>query len=105
MDGEVTFEGQCLCGAVRYRATADPVHGVICHCSMCRRHSEAPALAFVHFLRQSFTWVRRTLENMHRPPPPALIDCGWAAHTKLGSSLDRPCLYSGCRSQPRCSVL
>jgi hypothetical protein len=58
MDGEVTFEGGCLCGAVRYRATADPVRGVICHCSMCRKHSGAPALAFVHFLLQSFTWVK-----------------------------------------------
>lgn len=50
-------EGGCLCGAVRYRATADPVRGVICHCEMCRRHSGAPALAFVHFPAASFTWL------------------------------------------------
>lgn len=52
------FEGGCLCGAVRYRATAAPVRGVICHCSMCRRHSGAPALSFFHFPRGSFQWVR-----------------------------------------------
>src|SRR5262245_10486258 len=52
------FDGGCLCGAVRYRATAAPVRGVICHCPMCRRHSGAPALSFVHFPVQSFTWVR-----------------------------------------------
>jgi hypothetical protein len=51
------FEGGCLCGAVRYRATAQPVRGVICHCSMCRRHSGAPALAFVHFPAAAFTWL------------------------------------------------
>ena len=52
------FEGGCLCGAIRYRATSAPVRGVICHCSMCRRHSGAPVLAFVHFRCQDFMWVR-----------------------------------------------
>jgi hypothetical protein len=56
--GDDAFEGGCLCGAVRYRATTAPVRGVICHCSMCRKHSGAPALAFVHFAVESFTWVR-----------------------------------------------
>ena len=54
----VTFEGGCLCGAVRYRATAAPLRAVICHCSMCRKHSGAPALAFVHFHIDSFKWVK-----------------------------------------------
>jgi len=58
MNGDATFEGGCLCGAVRYRATAAPVRGVICHCSMCRKHSGAPALAFVHFRVESFQWTR-----------------------------------------------
>jgi hypothetical protein len=52
------FEGGCLCGAVRYRATAAPVRGVICHCVMCRKHSGAPVLSFVHFPIKSFTWVK-----------------------------------------------
>jgi hypothetical protein len=51
------FEGGCLCGSVRYRSTAAPVRGVICHCSMCRRHSGAPVLAFVHFPAGDFTWI------------------------------------------------
>ena len=55
-DGAI-FEGGCLCGAVRYRATAEPLRGVICHCGMCRRHSGAPALAFVHFPADSFAWT------------------------------------------------
>lgn len=54
------FEGGCLCGGIRYRATSNPLRGVICHCSMCRKHSGAPALAFVHFSTASFTW----LENL-----------------------------------------
>jgi hypothetical protein len=51
------FEGGCLCGAVRYRATSQPIRGVICHCSMCRKHSGAPALAFVHFRAEDFAWI------------------------------------------------
>jgi hypothetical protein len=52
------FEGGCLCGAVRYRATVAPIRGVLCHCPMCRRHSGAPVLAFVHFPVADFTWLR-----------------------------------------------
>ena len=51
------FEGGCLCGAIRYRSTAAPVRGVMCHCSMCRKHSGAPALVFVHFPMKAFTWL------------------------------------------------
>jgi hypothetical protein len=58
MSEDERFEGGCLCGAVRYRADARPVRGVICHCSMCRKHSGAPALAFVHFPVAAFAWLK-----------------------------------------------
>lgn len=67
-----SFEGGCLCGAIRYRSTLAPVRGVICHCSMCRRHSGAPVLAFVHFPAQGFEWLHgeperyRSSENAAR---------------------------------------
>jgi hypothetical protein len=51
------FSGGCLCGAVRYRANKGPIRGVMCHCSMCRKHSGAPALAFVHFDSSHFEWL------------------------------------------------
>jgi hypothetical protein len=60
MNVEAPFDGGCLCGAVRYRAISAPMRGVICHCPMCRKHSGAPALAFVHFAATDFTWVRGT---------------------------------------------
>lgn len=58
MTEKQVFEGGCLCGAIRYRATAPPVRGVICHCSMCRKQSGAPILAFVHFPIAAFTWLK-----------------------------------------------
>ncbi|MGH8176336.1 MAG: GFA family protein [Steroidobacter sp.] len=57
MSAQEIFEGGCLCGDIRYRATKAPLRGVICHCPMCRKHSGAPALAFVHFPSDAFTWL------------------------------------------------
>ena len=59
MTATEVFEGGCLCGSIRYRSLSAPVRGVICHCGMCRRHSGAPALAFVHFPLESFSWLDR----------------------------------------------
>ena len=33
------IEGHCLCGAIAFRATAEPKGASICHCSQCRRQS------------------------------------------------------------------
>ena len=51
------WTGGCLCGAVRFRATADPIRAVHCHCGMCRRSSGAAFLTHVHFPIADFTWV------------------------------------------------
>ena len=42
----VVHEGGCLCGAVRYRLTAQPTGVGYCHCSMCRKSASAPAMVF-----------------------------------------------------------
>ena len=51
------WTGGCLCGAVRYRATADPIRAVNCHCGMCRRLSGAAFPTHVHFAVAAFTWT------------------------------------------------
>ena len=56
--GDQNWTGGCLCGAVRYRATAAPLRAVSCHCGQCRRASGAAFLTFVHFPRDAFTWTR-----------------------------------------------
>ncbi len=33
----VEFSGGCMCGAVRYEASGDPVRMVNCHCDTCRK--------------------------------------------------------------------
>lgn len=44
-----TWEGRCLCGAVRFRASGAPKWTIWCHCQSCRKHSGAPASAFACF--------------------------------------------------------
>src|SRR3954454_19059588 len=41
-----TFEGQCLCGAVRLVVTGDPAGAGYCHCANCRSWSGGPVNAF-----------------------------------------------------------
>ena len=53
----MAWTGGCLCGAVRYRAGADPVRVVNCHCGMCRRSSGAAFMTFVHFPVGAFAWT------------------------------------------------
>jgi hypothetical protein len=48
VEGEVSFalEGGCLCGFVRYRAEGPASNETACHCSLCRRSSGAPFVAW-----------------------------------------------------------
>lgn len=48
-----TYEGGCFCGAIRY-AFLDVFDAGYCHCSICRRTSGAPVIAWVNTPRASF---------------------------------------------------
>lgn len=43
--------GGCLCGAVRFEASARPMRASYCHCTLCRRHTGAPVMLGVVFAR------------------------------------------------------
>jgi hypothetical protein len=52
------FEGGCLCGAVRYAISGEPIMAAICHCSMCRRAHAAPAVAWAMFRDDQVRFTR-----------------------------------------------
>jgi heme-degrading monooxygenase HmoA len=54
------FEGSCLCKAIRYRIEGRPFKPSICHCSMCRRASGAPLVAWATFRLKALEWVSGT---------------------------------------------
>ena len=47
-------EGGCLCGAIRYRVTGDPVAATLCHCRSCRRASGGTNVAWAVFEKSRF---------------------------------------------------
>ena len=51
------LEGGCQCGAVRYRVTGIPMMAALCHCSMCRRASAAPAVAWAMFSEREVEFI------------------------------------------------
>lgn len=48
------LEGQCHCGAVRYRVEGAPVYHALCHCGDCRRGTGAPAVSWALFRNENF---------------------------------------------------
>lgn len=54
--GEVRGGG-CLCGHVRFEVSGTANFPHTCSCSMCRRHSGAPVVAWVEFPREAVRWT------------------------------------------------
>jgi hypothetical protein len=50
--------GGCFCGAVRYEADGTPFHETNCHCSICRRTTGAPFVAWFSVRPTEFRIVR-----------------------------------------------
>jgi hypothetical protein len=44
-------QGGCLCSAIRFRISGQPIFSVVCHCASCRRANSAPAVAWLTFDR------------------------------------------------------
>jgi hypothetical protein len=57
------LEGGCQCGAVRYRADGRPYNRSICHCSICRRTTGAPMVAWFSVAKADFVLVRGRLTS------------------------------------------
>lgn len=74
----MTFEGGCFCGAVRYRFDGVVVAG-LCHCTICRRTSGAPALGWVNTRRATFAILGGTPRFARTSPRfrrAFCVDCG-----------------------------
>ncbi len=71
-----SYEGGCLCGAVRYRATGEASFATLCHCATCRRASAAPAVAWVTFAQGAFAFTRGEPVRFRSSPPVVRGFCG-----------------------------
>ena len=51
------YEGGCLCGQVRWQASAVPANVRICHCRNCQRATGGPFFARAVFLAETIAWT------------------------------------------------
>lgn len=65
------LQGGCFCGGIRYESGGTPFHKTNCHCSICRRTTGAPFVAWFSVPRSEFRFVqgaptqfRSTLKGM-----------------------------------------
>jgi len=49
--------GGCYCGSVRYEAGGEPTERALCHCSICRATTGAPAVAWFTVQRADFRYT------------------------------------------------
>jgi hypothetical protein len=62
------FDGRCLCGAVQFVATGDPIGVAWCHCQSCRKHSGAPVSVFVAFSHDAYTVTKGEITKFNSSP-------------------------------------
>src|SRR4051812_39860383 len=70
------IQGGCMCGAVRYSATANPANTMICHCQSCRRSAASPVVAWVTFAKAEFQFTRGTPVKYDSSPKVQRRFCG-----------------------------
>ncbi|MEL6203858.1 MAG: GFA family protein [Pseudomonadota bacterium] len=97
--------GQCLCGAVRWRATASPFRSVICHCADCRAATGAAASGYLGFAKAHIAWegtraFHRTLPGTtrgtcpHCSAPLSYMSTRWPGELYLhAATLDDPSAF------------
>jgi len=80
--GTSVYEGGCRCGAVRYRAAAEPHATCLCHCRSCRLSAGAPSQAWVIFREEDIAIVSGELAIHESSPGVERGFCG-----RCGTSL------------------
>ena len=51
------LQGGCFCGRIRYEVTGTPFQETNCHCSICRRTTGAPLVAWFSVRPAEFRWL------------------------------------------------
>jgi hypothetical protein len=62
------LNGGCYCGAIRYETAGTPFYQTNCHCSICRRTTGAPFVAWFSVPRSEFRITRGTPTRFRSTP-------------------------------------
>ena len=69
-------EGGCLCRAVRYRITGQPVALSLCHCQTCRLAAGSPSVAWAVWREEDFNWIEGSPASYTSSPGVTRTFCG-----------------------------
>jgi heme-degrading monooxygenase HmoA len=97
------YEGGCFCGAIRYRARGTPEGPSVCHCSICRRASGAPMVAWATFPTSELAWLKgtpRRFKSSAKAERSFCSDCGTALTFTLVKSPERTDVTLASLDQP-----
>jgi hypothetical protein len=83
-------EGGCLCSAVRYRVTGEPIARSICHCRSCRLASGAPSVAWSVFLPSEFGFISGEPLRFESSPKVIRTFCGKCGTPLTYQHAERP---------------
>ena len=103
--GEETtpITGGCLCGAVRFRVTAEPLAAYYCHCSMCRRWSGSTFGVGVTVPMEGFAFTKGEPAAYESTPGNLRLFCGACGSSLANRVADDPKLIEyqpGCLDDP-----
>ncbi|HEV3008701.1 MAG TPA: GFA family protein [Burkholderiales bacterium] len=84
------LKGGCYCGAVRYEAAGTPFNETNCHCSICRRTTSAPFVAWFSVRRGDFRFVAGTPTQFNSTDKGRRAFCGRCGTQLTFESTDVP---------------
>jgi hypothetical protein len=99
--------GGCLCGAVRYTTTADPLMTFVCHCRDCQKFTGSAFGALVVLPKESVTINGRmkTFTSLGGSGKPILRhfcpECGSSIAEEAGTAPGRVVLNIGTFDEPK----
>jgi hypothetical protein len=100
---EKVLKGGCLCGAVRYEATAEPLFEGFCHCRDCQRVSGTGHVPVIGVPKPAFSFSGKT--TVYAVPGTAggrhfCPVCGAQLFGMPGSAPDMVTIYIGSLDDP-----
>ena len=87
---EQNHEGGCLCGAVRYQISGEPMLVEYCHCGMCRRVTGAPVAGWVDVAAENLSWLKGATTLYQSSPGNLRGFCATCGSTLTFQSGERP---------------
>jgi hypothetical protein len=105
-----TITGGCLCGAVRYTTTAEPLMSAVCHCRDCQRFTGSAFGALIAVPKEAltFTGTMKTFISPGGSGKPVLRhfcpECGSSIAEETGSAPGAVVLNVGTLDNPKSIV-